>query len=147
MLASLADVNTHLPGDKFTATDGGPDYLSFQTDVTRLVKGYLSSVFSATTLAAWADPDSTPATIRAIAGRLVAAFYYAKKVSEDIPDWDGTYPQRLYDEAMKMLEMIRTGLIVLPEVPPDDQPGTFFDSSFFYPDSTDEPSFTMDMRW
>lgn len=145
MLASLGDVNTHLPGDKFTATDGGPDYLAFQTDVDRLIKGYLSSVFSATTLAAWADPNSTPAYIRACAGRLVAAFYYAKKVSEDIPDWDGTYPQRLYNEAMRMLEEVRTGAVVLPEVP--DEIGTAFDSSFFYPDSTDEPSFTMDMRW
>lgn len=145
MIASLGDVNTHLPSDKLEAKDGNPDYVAFQIDVERLVKGYLSGVFSAATLAAWADPTSTPAYIRACAGRLIASFYYAKKVSEDLPDWDGTYPQRLYDEAMKMLEEIRTGAVTLIEVP--EEVGTQFDSSFFYPDSTDEPSFTMDMRW
>src|SRR5262245_14450637 len=123
-LASLDDVKTHLPPDKFEATDGNPEIALFQVDVERLIKGYLSSVFSATTLAAWADPSTTPSYIRSIAGRLVAAFYYAKKVSEDLPDWDRTYPQRLYDEAMLMLNMIREGDVILEEVPED--PGTAF---------------------
>lgn len=145
MLASFDDVRTHLPGDKLQVTDENPEILLFQVDVERLIKGYLSSVFSAATLAAWDEPASTPVYIRGCAGRLVAAFYYAKRYSVDIPDWDKTYPQRLYDEAMAMLEMVRNGEVDLglPE-----SPGTAFDTSFFYPDSTArDPAFTMDMRW
>lgn len=146
MLASLDDVKTHLPEDKFKAQDGNPEIKLFQTDVERLIKGYLSSVFSATTLTAWADPSTTPTYIRACAGRLIAAFYYAKRVSEDLPDWDRTYPQRLYEEAMRMLEAIRTGEVVLIEVP--EEAGSAFDVDYFYPRAADdEPSFTMDMRW
>jgi len=145
VLASFDDVRTHLPGDKLQVTDENSEILLFQVDVERLIKGYLSSVFSAATLATWDEPASTPAYIRGCAGRLVAAFYYAKRYSVDIPDWDKTYPQRLYDEAMAMLEMVRNGEVDLglPE-----SPGTAFDTSFFYPDSTArDPAFTMDMRW
>jgi len=144
-LASLEDIKTWLPPDKFKATDGNPEILLLQTDIERLIKGYLSSVFSQTTLTAWADPDTTPEYIRACAGRLIAAFYYAKKLSEDLPDWDRTYPQRIYDIAMDMLEKVRTGEVILAEV--TEEIGTAFDSSFFYPDKNTEPKFSMDMRW
>jgi len=144
-LNSLDDIKTWLPSDKFKATDGNVEITLIETDVERTIKGYLSSVFSQATLETWADPDATPAYIRSCAGRLVAAFYYAKKLSEDMPDWDRTYPQRLYDEAMTMLEDVRTGQVTLSEV--DEPIGTGLDNSFFYPDSTTEPKFTMDMRW
>lgn len=145
-LASLDDVRTHLPADKFKVTDGNVEITLFQTDVERLIKGYLSSVFSAAILATWAAPASTPVYIRSCAGRLIAAFYYAKKLSEDLPDWEKTYPQRIYDEAMAMLEAVRSGEVVLIEVA--EVPGTQFDSSFFYPDTTArDPAFTMEMRW
>ncbi len=143
-LASLDDVRTHIPPDKFEVTDGNVEIQLYQTDVERVIKGYLSSVFSATTIAAWADPTSTPALIRACAGRLVAAFYYAKRLSEDIPDWDKTYPQRLYNDAIMLLEDIRIGQATLPEV--TEVPGTQFDTSFFSPTSGD-PKFSMEMRW
>jgi hypothetical protein len=144
-LASLDDVKTHLPPDKFAATDGNAEINLFQIDVDRLIKGYLSSVFSTATLAAWDEPANTPDYIRACAGRLVAAFYYAKKVSEDLPDWDRTYPQRLYDEALRMLDAVRTGEVDLGLA---EEAGTEFGSDFFYPDSTArEPAFTMDMRF
>lgn len=146
MLASLDDVRTFLPRDKFAVTDGNEEIDFSQTDVERLIKGYLSSVFSSATLAAWADPNSTPAYIRSCAGRLIAAFYYAKRLSEDLPDWDRTYPQRLYNDAMAMLQAIRDGEVVLDGV--DEVPGTQFDESFFFPTEKDgAPKFTMDMRW
>lgn len=145
-LASLDDVNTHLPQDKFSATDGNPEIALFQIDVERMVKGYLASVFSATTLSAWVSPATTPGEIRAVAGRLIAAFYYSKKVSEDLPDWDRTYPQRLYDEAMKMLTDIIDGSIPLTGV--TDTPGTALSEDFFFPRTADgDPKFTMGMRW
>lgn len=146
MLASLDDVNTHLPPDKFSATDGNPEIEFYQVDVERAIKGYLSSVYTAATLSTWVSPATTPGYIRAVAGRLIAAFYYAKKVSEDLPDWDRTYPQRLYDEAMRMLDEIRDGSVILIEVP--EVPGTALSTDFFFPRATDgEPKFTMDMRW
>jgi hypothetical protein len=146
VLASLDDIRTHLPSDKFQITDGNSEIALFQVDVERMIKGYLSSVFSAATMAVWADPDSTPGYIRGCAGRLIAAFYYAKKLSEDLPDWDKTYPQRLYDEAMAMLEAIRSGDVILDNV--TEVSGNQFDSSFFYPDDNATPAkFTMDMRW
>jgi len=145
MLASLDDVNTHLPIDKLQATDGNPEILLHGTDVERLIKGYLSDAYSPPVLAAWADPDSTPEYIRAIAGRLVAAFYYARRYSENIPDWDRTYPQRIYNEAMDMLEKVRAGLVDLPEVA--ESVGTEFKSDFWGPTPLADPVFTMDMRF
>jgi hypothetical protein len=145
MLASLDDVKTFLPRDKFTPRDGDPDVNLFQIDVERSIKGYLSSVFSSATLAAWADPNSTPAYIRACAGRLIAAYYYSKKLSEDLPDWDRTYPQRLYNEAIQMLNDVRTGQVILTEV--TEPPATGFDEDFFFPRANDVPSFTKAMRW
>lgn len=145
MLASLDDINTHLPTDKLEATDGNPEIDRHNTDVDRLIKGYLSDAFEATTLATWADPSTTPDYIRAIAGRLVAAFYYARRYSENIPDWDRTYPQRLYNEAMAMLEMVRSGQVDLPEV--TEPVGTEFSADFWGPIPKPEPVFTMDMRF
>lgn len=144
MLASLDDINTHLPQDKLNASDGNEEIDRFQIDVERVIKGYLSSTFSATVLAAWADPDTTPDFIRSIAGRLIAAFYYAKKYSEDLPDWDKTYPQRLYNEAMAMLAQVLSGDVIIV---PGETPSTQFSSNFFYPTRDTEPVFTMDMRF
>lgn len=145
-LASLDDIRTWLPADKFQVTDGNLDLQLAQVDAERLIKGYLRAVFSPSTVAAWADPSTTPAYLRSVAGRLVAAFYYSKKTSEDIPDWVGTYPQRLYDEAMRMLENVKNGDVVLAEV--SEIPGTEFTNAFFYPTSRDgQPSFTMSMQW
>lgn len=146
MLASLDDIKTHLPGDKLQVTDGNAEIALFGVDVERLIKGYLSSVFTAALLASWDEPTNTPGYIRGCAGRLVAAFYYAKRFSADIPDWDRTYPQRLYDEAMQMLELVRSGQVELEGV--TETPGTQFSTDFFYPDGTARaPAFTMDMQW
>lgn len=144
MLASLDDIRTHLPEDKLQVSDGNEEIAKYQIDVERVIKGYLSSTFSAAILAAWADPDSTPDFIRAIAGRLIAAFYYAKRYSEDMPDWDKTYPQRLYNEAMAMLLKVQTGEV---DIGVEDEAGTQFSSAFFYPTKDTEPVFTMDMRF
>lgn len=145
MLATLDDINTFLPLDKLGATDGNEEIDRFQTDVDRVIKGYLSSTYSAAVLAAWADPSSTPGVIRSIAGRLIAAFYYGMRYSEDLPDWDRTYPQRIYNEAMDMLLKVQTGDIDLGI--PGEEAGTQFGSNFFYPTKDTEPVFTMDMRF
>lgn len=145
MLASIEDINTFLPQDKLSATDGNEEIARHQIDVERVIKGYLSSTYSAVTLAAWADPDTTPNFIRSIAGRLIAAWHYARKLSEDMPDWNKTYPQRLYDEAMAMLLGVQNGDVDLGL--PGEEAGTTFGDGFFYPGKDTEPVFTMDMRF
>jgi hypothetical protein len=146
MLADLDDINTFLPQDKLRASDGDDDINRFQIDVDRVIKGYLTSTYSATTLAAWDDPTTTPAYIRACAGRLIAAFFYRKKLSENnAASADLSYPQRIYNEAMEMLMEVRSGLVDLPEV--TETAGTDFSEEFFYPQDDTDISFTKAMRF
>lgn len=143
MLATLDDINTFLPQDRLDATDGNEEITRFQADVDRTIKGYLSTVYSTTIIAGWDEPDNTPGFIRSIAGRLIAAYWYSSKTSESIPDWDKTYPQRLYDEAMKMLNDLRTGVVDLGLA---EEAGTQFSNAWFLPNSSSRrPSFGMDM--
>jgi hypothetical protein len=142
LLANLDDINEFLPQDKLTATDGNPAIDRFQIDVDRTIKGYLASVYSLATLQTWADPTSTPAFIRGIAGRLIAAYWYSSRTSEDMPDWNKSYPQRVYDEAMKMLADIRSGDAVLVDVV--ETPGTVL-TEFYKPKA--DPYFTVGMKF
>ena len=144
MLATLDDVNTHLPQDRLNATDGNEEIMRFQIDVERTIKGYLSTIYTPLIIAGWDEPDNTPDFIRGIAGRLIAAYWYASKTSESSPDWDGTYAQRLYNEAMKMLNDLVTGIVDLGLV---EEAGTQFSDAWFLPNSSSRrPSFTMDMN-
>lgn len=144
MLADLEDINTFLPQEKLDATDGNPEINRFQVDIDRAIKGYLSSVYSQATLTAWADPDNTPVYIRGIAGRLIAALWYASKLRTQ-GDWDKSYPQFIYNQGMDMLEMVRTGAVILIEVT-DEVAGTAFGRAQFWPNATTAPpKFTMDM--
>lgn len=144
MLASLDDINTFIPNDKLRATEGNDEVARFQTDVTRTVKGLLSTVFTPAILGAWIDPDSTPEYIRGVAGRFVAAYWYASKTSESIPDWDKTYPQRIYDEAMALLNKVISGDVDLGLV---DEAGAQFSNEWFRPNANSTPpKFTMDMN-
>ncbi|KKW09706.1 MAG: hypothetical protein UY48_C0055G0009 [Candidatus Gottesmanbacteria bacterium GW2011_GWB1_49_7] len=138
-LASLDDINVHLPSDKLGLADG--DDTEMQLDAERIIKGYLSTVYSAATLAEWADPATTPGLIRAIAGRLIAAFYYALRFSEDSVERP-EYAQFKYDEAMSMLKQIVAGTLLLPEVTETPTTGLSFTSADFWPND-DDPVFTM----
>jgi len=141
MLAELSDIRTHLAEDKLTVNEANT--ATFQIEAARIIKSYLSGVFQATTLVTWATPDTTPPIIRSIAGELIAAFLYRKRYSEDdthVPE----YAQTLYNEAITMLNEIRTGqMAVLDEdgnpigtnqlnmdvtdfYPNNDAPGPFF---------------------
>lgn len=147
LLASVDDINTHLPTDKLDASSGDGVVVSainlFEIDTSRLIKGYLSGVYTPTTLASWADPASTPEYIRSIAGRFIAAFYYAQRYSEDL-DHDSNYAQGVYLEAMGMLDCVRIGEVILPV---DQAPaaGTQFSEDFFLPNShSTPPKFSMD---
>lgn len=110
LLASLDDINTHLPADKARMLASDDDLL--QVDVARYIKALLSGTFSKAVLASWADPATTPELIRAVAGRLIAAKYYATLYSEDDTDVP-EYSQNLYDEATNTITAIRSGTITV----------------------------------
>lgn len=140
MLASLDDINTHLPTDKLEADDSS--VALFQTDVERIVKGYLAGIFSPSTLAAWGDPSTTPGIVRAIAGRLIAAGFYANRYAEDDPDAP-VYAQNKYNEAMGMLMQVQSGALVLADVV--EVPAEAFSNLDFWPnDSAPGPLFTIE---
>lgn len=142
-LASLDDINLFLPVDKIKVDTA--KYVPFQLDAERIIRGYLAGYFTPATLATWVDPDSTPGLIRAIVGRIVAAFYYRERYAEDQLD-DPKYAQNLYDTAMQFLRDIMAGILVVEEV--TDQPTTDrLTSDDFWPNDTTEPSkFTMEMN-
>jgi hypothetical protein len=109
------DVQVHLPVDKFLLEDLPDSVTQVELDVERVIKGTLSGTFSPTTLAGWSTPSNTPEYIRAIGGRLAAAFVYRLRLIEDWPDTP-EYFQNLYAEAMSMLQNVVNGLVTLPEV-------------------------------
>jgi hypothetical protein len=149
-LASLEDVQVHLPSDKLSLTGAENEYQLAQIDTERVIKGALSSQFLLSTLALWADSSSTPVYIRAIAGRLTASFYYRLRYAEDVADsgvdGEASYAQFKYDEAMRMLQAVIDGTVILEEVqevevnvsdlrfyPDADAPGPYItiDKNFF----------------
>lgn len=147
LYATIEDINAHLPPGKAEIEDAEDDLL--QVDAFRFIRSKLIGTFATTTLALWIDPDSTPEVIRAIAGRLIAAKWYMEIYAED-SDEDAAYAQRLYDEAMSMLQQILDGTITVidpttEEPYPDVQTGMLTDASF-HP-SDDNPKFTMDMEF
>src|SRR4051794_20397559 len=109
MLADITDVQTYLPTDRIP-TDAG-DIAGYQLSVERIVKGYLVGIFSASTMAAWTTPTTTPQIIREVAARMIAGYRYRDRTSEETPGGieETTYGQRLYNEAMGMLNDIRAG--------------------------------------
>jgi homogentisate 1,2-dioxygenase len=142
-LASLDDINIHLPRDKIEVDTA--DYVPFQLDAERVVRGMLAGYYLPVTLSTWTAPETTPGLIRAIVGRLVAAFYYRQRYSEDSLD-DPLFAQNKYNEAMELLKGVLDGNIVLEEVPTDVGADHLTTDDFWPNDSTDEPKFTMGMN-
>lgn len=143
----LDDVNVFLPTDKLEALDADND--ASVLDAERIIKAKLSGTFSAATIATWSTPAATPGTIRAICGRLVAALYYARAFSAETTEAP-EYAQNLYNDAMNMLECIKTGDIILVEVPTAEQPtaGGQLGTADFLPNSSSPgPFFTMTEVW
>jgi hypothetical protein len=137
-LASLEDVNTHLQEDVIKATDA--DVALIQLDIVRTVKGMLTGTYSPTTLAEWVDPDSTPTFIRSIAGRLIAAKYYARKLSAnqvELPE----YAQWLYDSAIADLTKVIDGTVTLEDVDEVVNTGNRLTEDMF--NFPEEPKITM----
>jgi hypothetical protein len=140
-LADLEDINVHLPSDKIEVDSAQYDRL--QLDAERIVRGYLAGQVASITLASWTTPESTPELIRAITGRLVAAFWYRERYSEDSLD-DPGYAQVKYNEAILWLGNIINGTMVLPDSDGEVLVGGVLTELDFWPnDSTPGPAFTM----
>jgi hypothetical protein len=149
ILASLDDINTHLPDDKAKMDDSEDD--SLQIDAARYVRSLLAGYFSPTILSSWNTPANTPDAIRGIAGRIIAAKYYARLYSEDV-DTVSAYAQWLYDQANNSIDGIRSGTLVVLDS--NDNPIALesdpsLESSDFWPNETtvEGPFFTMGMNF
>jgi hypothetical protein len=139
-LVAETDVQVHLPVDKLKLEDIPDSLTSVWLDVERVIKGRLSGVYTATTLAAWSTPDTTPEYVRAIGGRLAAALIYRLRLSQDYPD-DTEYALQKYNEAMSMLDMLASGDIVLEDGEIPDT-GVHLGTGHYI--VSDTPKFTMD---
>lgn len=135
------DINVHLPEDKLVA-DAEPLLDQIQEDIERIIRGNLAGSIDPAIMALWLTPDDTPALIRAIGGRLGAAFIYRRRYSEDSLD-DPQYAQFKYDEAMAMIAGIKSGDLSLEEVP--GELGLALTLDMFYPNDpgTDPPKFSI----
>lgn len=110
ILASLSDINAHLPPNVQISNNVDD---SLQVDAQRLIRGQLVSIFSGTILNSWDTPDNTPELIRSIAGRLIASKYYANLVSGQVPDEMAAFAVSLYNEAISMLADIKSGVLLV----------------------------------
>lgn len=136
-----ADVQIHLPYDKLRLEEIPDDVADAKEYAERIVRGYLAGVYQPATLASWTTPATTPDQIRLVTGLFAAAKVYRLRYSEDSLD-DPEYAQQMYNEAMAMINDIRSGAI---EVEGVTDPGTTFDNTWFTPSdaSTDAAKFHM----
>lgn len=143
ILASLDDINTHLPEDKLEANDANTEL--YQVDAARFIRAMLVGTFTPTLLATWVSPATTPDLIRSVAGSLIAAKYYATRYAEDADVSE--FATGLYNDAMVYLNGIKNGTYVIVDV--NDVPiattGLAMSEDDFYPNaSAPLPKFTMD---
>ena len=112
IMCDLDDVNAHLDGEVIEATADNTDLI--QVSVARIIRAYLSRVVDQTTMMSWATPDTTPDTIREIASMLVAAYlYFQLSARTSLIVDNNNFAQRLYDQAIAMLQQIVDGTIII----------------------------------
>lgn len=143
IMASLADINANLDGEIIQAT---PDNSAIvQISVARIIRGYLSRVFSNAILLSWNKPTNTPEIVREIAGKLIASqVYFNKAATQSLEVTDDNFAQRKYNEAMTLLRQILSGEIVIPDETYDLESG-LSNLDFFPVDDTDR-SFTKGLQ-
>jgi hypothetical protein len=147
LYATLDDINVHLPVEQGKAQmmDGQDDML--QVDAYRLIRGRLSGTFDLTVINTWTNPATTPEQIRQIAGKLIAAKWYALLVAEDEPD-GSLYAQTLYNEAIAALNDIRNGTMSVIGIDGLEIESTTATQTAFYPnDTAPDPSFSVEETW
>jgi len=144
IMATLDDVNAHLDGEVIEATPDNTDLI--QVSVARMIRGFLSGLFDATTLMSWATPSTTPDTIREIASMLIAArVYFNEAARTSVIIDDQNFAQRLYDQAMDMLQKIVDGDIVIIDTGGGQAPSLNMQDGDFNPVDDTDRAFTMGM--
>jgi len=148
IMATIDDINANLDGVVISADSNNSSLV--QIGVARVIRAYLGKLVDTTT---WTTPDTTPDTIREIAGMLIASqvYFNAAATTSLIID-DTNFGQRLYDRAMAMLQGIAAGTISIDggtgggegggTVSPPDE---LSDLDFFPVDATDR-AFTLSME-
>ena len=147
LYATLDDINAHLPVEQGKAqiSDGEDDLL--QIDAYRLIRGRLSGTFDLTVINAWVNPATTPEQIRSIAGKIIAAKWYALLVAEDEAD-GSLFAQTLYNEAIAELNDIRNGTLTVIGVDGAElENSALIESSFWPNDTSPPPSFSVEETW
>lgn len=140
MYASISDIQTWPREDRIDVNVVNSVKPGIEAD--RLIRAQLAGVFASTVSATWVDPDTTPETVRSIAGRLTAAYLIRNLYSEEgnaIPE----YATELYVEAVQMLADIRRGTLTVVDATGAPVNPVSSDISFWPDDSTDGPYFTM----
>jgi hypothetical protein len=147
LYATLDDINVHLPVEQGKAqiTDVEDDLL--QIDAYRLIRARLSGTFEITVINTWVTPTTTPELIREVAGKIIAAKWYALLVAEDEPD-GSKFAQDLYNEALATLNDIRNGVLTVIGVDGTELDNSALIESSFWPnDTSPDPSFTVEETW
>lgn len=145
LYATIDDIRTHLPLDKVTIEHGDDDLL--QVDAYRLIRARLAGTFDTTVIESWSSPANTPEIIREIAGKIIAAKFYANLVAEDEAD-GSMFAQGLYNEAIATLNDIRNGtLTVLNTIGEELDNVNFTETSFWPNDSSPASSFAVEDTW
>jgi hypothetical protein len=145
ILASISDINAYLEDSVVKADDTNTD--TIQIGVSRIVRGYLSGVVPAATMAGWTTPTATPDIIREIAAMLIASqLFFDKTILTTTNIDERHWAQILYDRAMLLLQRIVDGEITIGDggVTPPEPVGVMSTADFFPIDDTDR-AFTMSM--
>jgi hypothetical protein len=144
ILASLSDINANLDGTVVSANAMNTALL--QISVARIVRGYLSRVFTRTQLLAWDIPEHTPEIIREVAGKLIASqLYFNKTATQSLDVDENSFAQMRYNEAMQILKDLVSGEQVISGLTTELET-TMSELDFFPRDSTDR-SFTKSLQF
>lgn len=135
ILASLSDINANLDGTVVSANAMNTALL--QISVARIVRGYLSRLFTRTQLLAWDIPEHTPEIIREAAGKLIASqLYFNLTATQSLDIDENSFAQMRYNEAMQILKDLVSGEQVIAGLTSDLET-TMSELDFFPRDSTD----------
>lgn len=140
--SNAADANVHLSNSEIVFADNDPESLAAQNEAERIVRGQLSGYVDAATLTSWEfDPNvgngsGTPDEIRHIAGKLAAAIRWRSLYAQNAVTADGTYGQKLYDEAWSELQYVKTGDMIIEGVVFTGGTSHLREGMFFPDDST-----------
>jgi hypothetical protein len=145
ILASIPDVNAYLEDSVVKADDTNTD--TIQIGVSRIVRGYLSGVVPAATMATWTTPSATPDIIRECAAMLIASQLFFDKTTLTTTLMDERHwAQILYDRAMLLLQRIVDGeIIIVPPAGGVAEPVAVMSTEDFFPIDDTDRAFTMSM--